>query len=254
MWDSWEVQLAFSEYRQGMWSAKKISDQRLTWDPAPEGDDARMLKESHPREPQNKSDLTFKTHIANEVLYVLCARREDGTYSYQGGFRFTSDAQVDTLSEGGLDVVRKGYPVSSPAQHGDYENMAVKAGGELSFTTNGGAQILAESPSPFTLIFPHQLPQETWQDCFFYQDDGAGPFRGTQSERWVHATMPVRALQQGRRPRRATSLSRLPSRLRVSRSKHARMRAALRLLVRVRVGRTTNIALRTPTTRWYTSL
>lgn len=178
--DSWEVQLAFSEYRQGMWSAKKISDQRLTWDRAPKDDDARKafeeLKsknwEGHPCEPQNKSDLTFKTHIANEVLYVLCALRkpEDNAYPYQGGFRFTSDAQVDTLSEEGLVFLGKAYPVSSPAQGGAYENMAIKAGGELSFNTNGGAQVLAESPSPFTLILPHQLPQEAWQNCFFYQD------------------------------------------------------------------------------------
>jgi hypothetical protein len=175
MWESWEVQLAFSEYRQGMWSAKKISDKRLTWDPAPKGDSAqeafRNLKESHPREPQNKSDLTFKTHVANEVLRLLCAgHKEDGTYTYRGGFSFASDAQVDRLSRSGLDVMDKKYPVSSPAHGGTYENMAVEAKGALSFNTKGEVRVLADSPSPFTLILSHQLPQEAWQDCFFYQD------------------------------------------------------------------------------------
>ncbi|MEJ2607184.1 MAG: neuraminidase-like domain-containing protein [Anaerolineales bacterium] len=172
MWEYWEVQLAFSEYRQGMWSEKTISDQRLTWDPAPEGG-GMDSKEGHPREPQDRSDLTFKTHIANEVVQILCARRRDGednAYTYLGGFRFTSDARVDTLSERDLEVFGKEYPVRSPVQKGNYEYMAVKAGGELSINIKGGVKVLTESDSPFTLIFPHQLPQTAWQNCFFYQD------------------------------------------------------------------------------------
>ncbi len=179
MWHFWEVHLAFSEYRQGMWSAKKISDQRLIWDPVPEGDEAKGAftglggKVSHPCEPQDRSKLTFKTRIADEVLQILCARRKDGennAYAYLGGFRFTHDAQVDTHLKTDLDVLAKDCPVSSPVKNGEYENMAVIAEGGLSFNTNDGGQLLAESPSPFTLVFPHQLRQKDWQDCFFYQD------------------------------------------------------------------------------------
>jgi hypothetical protein len=185
-WESWEMQLAFSEYREGRWSAKKLSDEKLAINPAPKGDKAAEefknlgTSEKEPREPSDKKDFTFKTFIENEVLQILCAcaLRNPGTdpvsYSYKGGFRFMSDAQIDTLSEGKLEYVNLAYPISSPATGCHYENMAVKLDSGkhgLSLLANKSERkILAESSSSFTLIFPHQLPQEYWQDCFFYQD------------------------------------------------------------------------------------
>ena len=183
-WESWEMQLAFSEYRAGRWSAKKISDEKLAINPAPKDDKATEefkklgSSEKKPREPSEKKDFTFKTFIENEVLQILCALRNPGhdpvSYSYRSGFRFMSDAQIDTLSEGKREYVNLAYPISSPATGCHYENMVVKLDSDklgLSLLANKSERkILAESPSSFTLIFPHQLPQKDWQDCFFYQD------------------------------------------------------------------------------------
>jgi len=180
-WEFWELQLAYSEYRQEMWSVKKISDQKIIIDPMPVNRQAEFNKlesenkKRHLRAPNIKQDITFKTLIDKQELYILCAKFNGKPnvmkYEFTNGFRFMKDSQVDIIQE--LNEFNN-YAFTCSVKSGYYENMLVKLDEKkLSFMddTNHEVEILNQIHFPCSIILSHQLPQKDWQDYFFYQDE-----------------------------------------------------------------------------------
>lgn len=202
-WDYWELRLAFSQYRQGVWSPKKILDGKLPVDLPPGSiqKDCKLqvagntkptaLDEREKRPRSEKTAFTFKTEINDTSVTIRCARREQAknqySYSDQGRFRFTTDERVDAFP-GKVSVTATPFDGSSP--FGDafhYEGMAIvpdNAGNPL--VLRNGLTLLQKTPSKLIstesgeprqvprgarLISPPQLPVMPSQALFVYQDD-----------------------------------------------------------------------------------
>ena len=179
-WEYWEVRLAFSEYRQGAWTPKKILDGKHEIDLPPESIDPEdkpyPLDESNDREKRErskKSDFTFKTKIDDTSVCILCGRRNgDEKYESQGGFQFTNDERVRVFSGAGIDGAFK-----TPFKNVRYHGMALSAGeGFKSLQINdqvlfGRTPLRNGASRGVRLVCSHQLPMAAWLDTFIYQDE-----------------------------------------------------------------------------------
>ena len=210
-WEHWGLQLAYSEYRQGRWSAKKISDPKVTLDieppPTPEElKDPNQIRNEHrkqeitdiknnagksKRDREEKSAFTFKTWIGYDSVMILCGLQTSSGQSvrtpYKGALRFTKDGRIEIQSE---ESVSSMEAVTLPIENSCFEGMVVRPAGEPGKNVwplkINGVELLRKTPQKVTplkqapqkitpravsLLFPHQLPQGAWLDSFFYQDE-----------------------------------------------------------------------------------
>jgi len=171
----WEISLAWSEYREGGWSAKKTSTQVLT---------TQTLL--------HRSSLVFKARAQNGGDLIIRAYYPCPD-SLLGDFRFGTCGGSPTSEEpkpneaGGLLVPDHSQALYMSFTEQDkystfWLNTGQIPGDEWNESKDGlnaiaatqavaTVKMFATTPSPYDLLYPHQYGQFLAQGPFFYQDD-----------------------------------------------------------------------------------
>ncbi|MBE9570423.1 MAG: peptidoglycan-binding protein, partial [Proteobacteria bacterium] len=174
----WEIQMAWSEYKNGKWSAKEVTpeseipEKRST-------DDIKEKWAGGDNWPMHllQSEFSFKGFVTKKKLSIQCLIHEHKTLIDSGvtmgtyplfniefigcqGRIIPSDipAGLEPLSfPHGTDA--KGMELIESEYRGEEDNLFI------------GDTILEKTPGIFHLLFPHQYYRFNTQDSFFYQDD-----------------------------------------------------------------------------------
>jgi hypothetical protein len=196
-WEHWEIRLAFSEYRLGRWSPRKILQGRLAIDlpPGSRQQDGELHLADEPKPaPLDKDEkrtrsvparFTFRVEGGDTSVTIRCARcdAEPGPPAYvdQGAFRFTADERLEALQAQAV------AGVSPLAEHFHHEGMALvpdSAGSPLALQDKTvlmqmtpRRRILNPGKDPqylargVRLVHPPQAPAPGRPTVFVYQDD-----------------------------------------------------------------------------------
>lgn len=169
----WEVKLAWSEYRDGAWSAKQVSETALTMTIEPTA--TFVLKPGLAAGPTGNDELTITCLFATPTLkwpigsfhFAGCAGRVTATPSPDGTYEPAPLLPTSSSPSGMALVERDWADVPLTLVSG-----AVDAAGEW---TRGDSfhhvETLELTPGQFRIAVPHQYEEYVSQDICFYQDD-----------------------------------------------------------------------------------
>ena len=174
----WEIKMAWSEYKNGKWSAKKVT-------PEPEIPEKRSTEDIENKWAGgnnwsmhlSQGEFAFKGFVTKKKLIIQCLIHEHKTLFHSGvtmgtyplfnidfigchGRIIPSDipAGLEPLSfPHGTDA--KGMELIESEHRGEEDNLFI------------GDKILEKTPGIFHLLFPHQYYRFNTQDSFFYQDN-----------------------------------------------------------------------------------
>jgi hypothetical protein len=168
----WEIQIAWSEYKHGKWSAKKISEEFLKSDRADE-----------------KSAYVFKADNTGSSLIVDCFHTKligDFFHSEIGRFSFEGcqgNALIQPFNESQLWIVPPERSITENQVFREYgggsdDSLYLSAGKvpeNADFNTviqrKVDIEVIKKTPGRFRLLYPHQDEQFLSQRPFFYEDD-----------------------------------------------------------------------------------
>jgi Tc toxin complex TcA C-terminal TcB-binding domain/Neuraminidase-like domain/Salmonella virulence plasmid 28.1kDa A protein/Putative peptidoglycan binding domain len=168
----WEIQIAWSEYKNDKWSAKKISEEVLKSDRADE-----------------KSAYVFKADNTGNGLIVDCFytkligdffHSEIGRFSFEG---CQGNALIRQFNESEIWIVPPERSITEKQVFSEYgvgsdDSLYLSAGrvpDNADFNTviqrKVDIETLKKTPGRFQLLYPHQDDQFLSQRPFFYQDN-----------------------------------------------------------------------------------
>ncbi|MBS3772449.1 MAG: hypothetical protein KGY69_19515, partial [Bacteroidales bacterium] len=179
----WEIQMAWSEYRNGKWSAKKVSNKLI--------DISKVVPGLHIQDAPlewDKERFYFITEIRKNDLIIEC-RIDDqcclNCAHKAASFRFTGCDDSNAVIYHTYFDKNKRYEFSylrRPAnaiiyfmtflENSDNDSLQLYSGKFENFeTTETGNVVLWRTPGNYTIIPPHHDPYFLSQDSFFYQDE-----------------------------------------------------------------------------------
>ncbi len=166
----WEIQLAWSEYRNGKWTPKTLSA-----GPALRTGDNLIL--NHAEFP---SRCRFRAEANDGNLTVNCYYTIDdiNLELFKGQFSSACGGRLEAVKKGANnDFTDVGRRLVVPAGSMPKNQMFVENGADALFLPAGsddpGLQqeaVLHSTPTPYAVLPPQQLEEFYSQDAFFYQD------------------------------------------------------------------------------------
>ena len=173
----WEIQMAWSQYRNGKWSAKKASKEKINGGNINLG---ILLTLS-------TNCFFFRTRFILDGSYAIdCLKAWFPWYEYEfrGSFIINScddfiEVNINSLPNAGLIILPPKTYIDAMAfseiQYGT-EFPFITVSGKIDSTGNLiGKQehitVLNKTPNPYTIVYPHQFADFVSQAPFFYQDD-----------------------------------------------------------------------------------
>jgi hypothetical protein len=164
----WQIQMAWSEYKNGKWLPKNISNEMI--------DIAKVFPAFLDLYSLPKNKFFFETRINSYDLVIDCnivARFWGGNYAFViASFRITDCfsriiINYHIYSKDDLPTKKIDFPIGSYVKSMIFEELP----GEHILALSPDIVFLYETPGTYNILHPHKAPYLFSQSYFFYQDN-----------------------------------------------------------------------------------